>query len=361
MKTKRLLKKGSLLLALLAFILVGCGGNDTASVAGYDLEAYKENAIAILTAYVQALNPDDYSDENWAEIEMIANTGKKNIDMATSKQGVDSALAEAKCEIGWIERKHIDFIMTISVNHTTFKQGSHITVDFRLKNISEKNHHIKFAYNWSFWPMISGRDMDLHEVRTYYPNQPSRLFNAGSEMGSAWTLRICKEPGMYEIRFATAFYVNLDQGNRQMIRVRSDPVKLTVTENNIILTISAEETTLRRGENFVVNVELKNNSEEDYVIFYDSLFDPFIPNWHLRDEWSLPFPPWNAFNMSSPFEAGSILQNIRTWGHSGGPWIFGTTLARGTHELRFSARFRLNQRSGLLIEVWSNPIILTVR
>jgi len=70
-----------------------------------DLAAYKEGAKANLTAYVETLVTNDYSDENWRKIEEIANTGKENIDTAANKQVVDSALATAKVEIGHIKRR----------------------------------------------------------------------------------------------------------------------------------------------------------------------------------------------------------------------------------------------------------------
>ncbi|MCL2139599.1 MAG: hypothetical protein FWH41_08755 [Treponema sp.] len=66
----------------------------------FGLAEYKEDAKAKLAAYVETLEPNDYSGENWAAIEAIANRGKENIDTASDKQGVDSMLAAAKDEIG---------------------------------------------------------------------------------------------------------------------------------------------------------------------------------------------------------------------------------------------------------------------
>ena len=45
-----------------------------------------------------------------------------------------------------------------------------------------------------------------------------------------------------------------------------------------VLTISVEETNLPQGEDFVVNVELKNNSREDQTIGVDVLFWSHIPD-----------------------------------------------------------------------------------
>jgi len=92
-------------LAILVFtgFFTACTGDDTGIPDGLtaeELEAYKEDAKANLAAYVETLDPNDYSEENWAAIEGIANRGKENIDTAVDKQGVDSALAAAKDEIG---------------------------------------------------------------------------------------------------------------------------------------------------------------------------------------------------------------------------------------------------------------------
>ena len=53
-----------------------------------------------------------------------------------------------------------------------------------------------------------------------------------------------------------------EQGNQDKQGKPVLPVELEI-EDDFILTISVEEATIRQGENFKVNVELKNNSEED--------------------------------------------------------------------------------------------------
>ena len=71
----------------------------------YDLSVYKKDAKANLTAYVETLNPDDYSYYNWKAIIDIADIGRENIDKAIDKQGVDTALAAAKEEIDMVSKE----------------------------------------------------------------------------------------------------------------------------------------------------------------------------------------------------------------------------------------------------------------
>ena len=56
-----------------------------------------------------------------------------------------------------------------------------------------------------------------------------------------------------------------------------------ITDGDFLLTISVEETTLRRGEDFVVYAELKNQSGQDQEIVFQWLFMPIIPNWDVFD------------------------------------------------------------------------------
>jgi len=132
-------------------------------------------------------------------------------------------------------------------------------------------------------------------------------------------------------------------------------------DEDFVLTISVEETTLPQGENFIVNVELKNNSGEDKEIVHVFLFWPHIPNWHLLEEWGgiAIDPPYPKTRL---IEAGGVIRNITFDGREGGGWLIGNTLEPGTHELRFVATFSLNcgQDDQQPIEVSSNTIVLTV-
>ena len=131
---------------------------------------------------------------------------------------------------------------------------------------------------------------------------------------------------------------------------------------DFVLIISVEETSLPQGENFKVNVELKNNSGEGHEIIHTFLFWPFIPGWDLlRDDGGGividPPQPRSRF-----FDANSTIRNIGTWGDETEGWHIGFTLEPGTHELSFRAAFSLKLEEGYQhIEVWSNTIMLTVQ
>ena len=129
MKTKAVLSL-IILFAMLVFMTV-CNTGDKAITnkdsihADTDgLAACKKDAIANLTAYVESLNQDDYSDESWTEIEELATTGKANIDAAADKQGVDAVLAEAKEKIGMIDKANVI---------QELKQGVYITEESTLQ------------------------------------------------------------------------------------------------------------------------------------------------------------------------------------------------------------------------------------
>ena len=142
-----------------------------------------------------------------------------------------------------------------------------------------------------------------------------------------------------------------------------------------MLTISVEEPTLPKGENFKVNVELMNTSGEDKEIVFVLLFKAHIPGWDpygCGDEgcpidcgcavWTDLPPP-----QSRLLPAGSVIRDIGLWGSTiDGPWLIGSTLIPGTHELRFSAGFHIYYGQDDLPHdqqtvVWSNTIILTVQ
>lgn len=142
--------------------------------------------------------------------------------------------------------------------------------------------------------------------------------------------------------------------NEEPDNVTSDVV--VNPEQDFVLTIAVEETTLPQGENFTVNVELKNNSKQDHEISYSILFDPRIPGWMWH-----PFGNDSDFCPMDPpfyqriFEAGSVIQNTS--------FQFGNDLEPGTYELRFRAEFYLNwyQDNQQEIRILSNPITITVQ
>ena len=125
---------------------------------------------------------------------------------------------------------------------------------------------------------------------------------------------------------------------------------------NFVLTITVEETALPQGEDFRVNITLKNNSGECHEIGYSILFWPSIPDWWPFGGISIDPPePQTRF-----FETNGIIQNIGLWGNEGEEWLIGFDLEPGIHELRFRAAFWL-EGDEQTIEIWSNTILLTVQ
>jgi hypothetical protein len=128
----------------------------------------------------------------------------------------------------------------------------------------------------------------------------------------------------------------------------------TSTTDDFTLTITVDETTLPQGEDFTVNVELKNNSGKDVEIVYTFFFFPDIQGWHLFGDRNIAVkPPYPELKV---FEADSVIENERE---------LGRTLKPGKHELRFKAWFWLQDDIYELpweerVEVWSNKVILNV-
>ena len=154
------------------------------------LTAHKETAKATLTAYVEALNQDDYSEENWAAIKGIANTGKSNIRAAINKTGVNAALNTALKDIHLVDYEGRDFVLTISVGETTWITNCMIQEDFRvtgeLKNISGKDHEVVFGI---FRPYIPGKDWDVNGgVWEHLKYPPVLLFKSDNIRPLAFSL-----------------------------------------------------------------------------------------------------------------------------------------------------------------------------
>ena len=130
-----------------------------------------------------------------------------------------------------------------------------------------------------------------------------------------------------------------------------------VSADDFLLTISVKETTLPRGEDFVVNVRFENQSGRNIrmVLHWPSPAVPHVENW---DGWqrTLPrLPPghwWLNLNHGEYHEATWLLGGI------GGHDTLSIALPSGTHELRFRAVINVDQET---VEVWSNVVILTVQ
>jgi len=103
---------------------------------------------------------------------------------------------------------------------------------------------------------------------------------------------------------------------------------------DFILTISVENTTVRRGESLRVNLELKNNSGEDHEIAYSWLFRVHTPGALVGDAIR---PPWPFVKL---FENGSTVSQIYHM-HNFDYYIMIGALSPGVHQLSFITLFSM--------------------
>ena len=130
-------------------------------------------------------------------------------------------------------------------------------------------------------------------------------------------------------------------------------------EDDFILTIWAENTTVKQGEGFEIYYGLKNNSGKDQEIILPNIQPHIMPDVVIdgpifySDSWKPQI-----------FEVNSVLPNekVGAAGVYGFPWKFGRILKPGIYELRFSFGCFLNwrQEDEQWINVSSNLITLTV-
>ena len=182
--------------------------------------------------------------------------------------------------------------------------------------------------------------------------------------------------GMLSVSAAGCYPANADADPQQQTASPTDELQPHIEQQeeddemvegessseDFVLTIYVEETTMPQGEDFKVNVELKNNSGEDQEIIHSFLVGPNIPDWNLFKELGdLAIDPPEF--RSRFFPANSVLRNIDLWGDDGDkPWSIGHTLEPGIHELRFGASFYVGEiQEDKQIEIWSNTVMLTVR
>jgi len=128
-----------------------------------------------------------------------------------------------------------------------------------------------------------------------------------------------------------------------------------ITEE-FLLTISVEETTVPQGENFIIYVELKNQSGEDVEIVFDDLFGIYAPE--------LVRETVHANGaIQRLFLNNSIIQ---------GEFIIGAGTPSGTYEVRAfawfgwildkcCASFAPPEWVYYTVEIWSDKILLTVQ
>jgi hypothetical protein len=273
-----------------------------------------------------------------------------------------------------------DFELTFSVEEAISPQGQGFVVNAELRNIGEDDHEV--WHTGFFNAYVPGRDR-RHPSGVPGADPPELilstllLFEAGDVVQHSLLAGTALEPGTHELQ-VTAEFSFPDRGRNIMIR--SNTITVTVTEGPFGLIISAGETAVSQGENVIVDVELRNNSEEDYEIEYSLLFWPLIRYWNYIP-WRVGGPD-GLLNHSSEriFMAGSTIRNITLIYEPDEfgvrrdlefcedetvPWVIDTSrLEPGIHELQFSAGFSywdIESGEWQRIVVLSNPITLTVR
>ncbi|MCL2846496.1 MAG: hypothetical protein FWE38_02275 [Firmicutes bacterium] len=122
-------------------------------------------------------------------------------------------------------------------------------------------------------------------------------------------------------------------------------------DGDFLLTIFAEQTTVRRGENFRINVSLKNQSDGDIeIVYFVEWVRAHIPNWNDTVQ-SFDFP---EYPQRLVVNSGDSINTT---------WLIGYNLPRGRHNLIAETRFQIFQ-DGVYserMEIWSNTISLRVR
>ena len=237
-----------------------------------------------------------------------------------------------------------DFELTISMEETSLPQGENFIVHVELKNNSGQD--LEIATYSLFSPHIPGQHWIFQSLVPPWPNFV--FFRADSTFSRTIHLNWYYDlsPGVYELTIGTTFYIGWEQpadpenepipwkvpSNAQRIDIVSNTIELTVqpeppTADDFELTISVEETSLPQGENFIVHVELKNNSGQDLKIATYSLFSPHIPGQHWIFERILP--PWPNFVF---FRADSTFSRTIHLN-----WYY--DLSPGVYELTIGTRF----------------------
>ena len=224
-----MLRKAKVLAAVILVIIalalmVGLGAANTL----FNLEEYKTTAKAEVESYVIV---SDYSAENWAVVLGLIEDGKAAIDAATDKAGVDSSVTEAKTQIDTVEKgkEMADFVLTISVENTTVRQGEEFKVIISLKNQSGKDCEIAILGN-PFRPEIPNWEYSVDSAEL--PEFPALIFieNNGIMQGTK-LFGSDLEIGKHELTYRALFFTNWVDHDNELNE------KVTIWSNTIIIVV----------------------------------------------------------------------------------------------------------------------------
>ena len=293
-----------------------------------------------------------------------------------------------------------DFVLTISVDSSTVTHGQRIFASAELKNNSGRAHEIMVPAFLIYFPTMEGW---LEHISIFPPRPQSIHLDIEGILtcSEIFSVLVGQELGTYELRAVASFYLSHGQENEERVLIWSNTIVITVVDQiderewgysdcgRFALSIAATQNTLPYGQNFVVNVMLKNNTDQDFIISYypfysqshRGLFYPLIENWCFFGV-PMPLPPTNLLPpRQAPFAAGSIfcsdidpILGFSPFGDNNywtiGDFLHGigmderpfNFLDKGTHELTFSAEFFIGEVGTLQnsVSFFSNPIVLTV-
>ena len=364
----------------------------------YRFAVYRNYDMATSSGVALEQFPDADQISHWATSEMrwavyhglIQGTSAGSL----NPRGTATRAQIAVLLMRFIQRFEIseDFVLTISAEETTLPQGRNFSVYAKLENHSGQDIKIAYDIFTKFHPNIPGEPLRFDPVSPYRANIKffGKDTTASQTVNSIWYYDLL--PGIYEMTVKATFYLDWEQpndsasehipwkmlDNARRIEVVSNTIELTVTKPDLLptaedfeLAISVAEKTLPEGEDFVVTVELKNNSGQDLELAYDLLFYPSIPEmpWIIR---IFP-PPWPYVRY---FENGStISQTFNLNFFYDWPQVV-YQLTEGTYQLTVIAGFYVGweqpanpennpipwvpPRSAQRIGVVSNTISLTV-
>jgi len=281
-----------MLFSVLAFVGASCEPSTNDPYA--ELNAHRANAIVKLGDFVDALDVDDFTLANWERIEEYLEVGVKAINTAADKAGVDYALAEAK--------GRIDIVDTIAYAELN---------EHKANAVVKLNDYVDVLDADDFTVVNWGR------IEGY--------FEAGIKAINAATAKRYVDFALAEAKGRINSVELWDDMGREWGFSEC---------GRFALSIVVKEPTLPQGQDFIIDVKLRNLSGEDIYIAIDGSVGPLI--WPRIDGWNISISTDSRLIF---FKNDYPIINWNFRGSLEDPWRLGNTLEIGTHELFFTAAF----------------------
>lgn len=229
---------GFILLLILLFSLTACSQR---------LAEYKETAKEQIESYANAKGEDNYSTDEWAEIQKIVADGKIEIDAAEDRNCVDTFTNNLKTAIDAIKEDKMekitvgDLCLTVTVNKTNAQKDDIITVVMELENYGENNVLVEvpdwIAANGGskledtlicyFLPYNSGFKWTANSISV--KPRPRATFNKESVIKKVFEYTVL-ESGDLEIFAAASFYTGDASSSyfNNHISMKINPIKINI-------------------------------------------------------------------------------------------------------------------------------------